>query len=48
MQPGSYSLAILLWQVFLEEVLELLFGKHGINDLKNGGFIFFVQLVDQV
>ena len=34
--------------IFLEEVFELLFGEHGLNDFKNGGLVFFVQLIDQV
>lgn len=34
--------------IFLEEVFELLFGEHGLDDLEDRGLIFFVQLVDQV
>jgi hypothetical protein len=32
----------------LKEILKLLFGKHGINDLKNYGAVFLVQLIDHV
>lgn len=34
--------------VFLKEVFKLLFGEHGIDDLKNNGSAFFVKLVDHI
>jgi len=34
--------------IIIEEILKLLFGKHGINDLKNHGTIVLVQLINHI
>ncbi|HAC14394.1 MAG TPA: hypothetical protein DCE78_00395 [Bacteroidetes bacterium] len=33
--------------VLLKELLKLLFGEHGVDDLEDGLFVFVFELVDQ-
>jgi hypothetical protein len=44
----AYALALLLQRshIVIKETLKLLFGEHGINNLKNHGAVVLVQLIN--